>query len=341
MLPNIALMNNKSVYGYIQTFIQTYAEDSKNTAISYERNIKQFFRLVCNKDLNELTKEDINIDMATLMQYRNFLKGSGKYKNSTIKQNIESIRSLYKYLKGNRFDVNVEMFSEAAKKLKDDRVNVGFLSFDETLKIAEAAKYEKHKSEEKRTLILLALTTSIRKDAILKIKYENIRPHDKEKDMYVIESDELFDKGSMVKDKEIPSFIYDMLLSLSNEEQPKGFIFSISYNTINSVIKRLAKQIGVIRSVSFHSIKRAGVDYANEIAGLHAAQMQGGHKSPETTARYIHNRVNVVAKAMSDTIDNSIFDELSRDEMLILLKSMENGTGMQLRKKAQEIIDGR
>lgn len=341
-LQNVTAIGSKNVFRTIRTFLNRYKDESENTAQSYERNIRLFFKIVKNKEIEDLSVEDLKINLSDVTEYQTLLKQSGKYKNSSITQMVESVRSLYNYLKADEFDVNPMVF-KGLKKLTDDRVNVGFLSSDEAKVIADLALYEKHKGVEKRALILLAVSTSIRKDAILKIKYSDIMPHTTKEDMYVIASDELFDKGAMIKDKEIHKNLYDMLLALKNPEQKDDLIFTIAYDSLNSIIKRLCIAAGFDpkRSISFHSLKRAGVHLAFEIGGLHAAQMQGGHKSSDTTTRYISRESNIVGSVLFEDIEENVFDDLSRDEMIKLLKSFGNGTGLQLRRKAQEIMNER
>lgn len=343
---NLKNLHEKNIYQNIMIFLTKNEARSKNTRISYEKNIKMFFEVIRQgTSLEELTVEDLKLNLATITQYQSYLISQG-YKNTTINQSIDSVRSLYKFLKGNQINVNLEVFS-LLDNLPDDSVNVGFLSPDDTEKLAELAFFERYKNAEKNAIILLALHTSIRKNAILKIKYSHIHPHSTKRDFYVIESDELFDKGSMVKNKLIHKSIYDLLISLKTEkdvnDKDSDYIFTLTYDQLHPMMKRLAKKANLPNhgNISFHSIKRAGIDLVHETHGLHAAQMQAGHKSVSTTIRYLNSPTNLAATILSDKTDETIFDELSRDEMLILLKSFGNGTGLQLRSKAKEIIDER
>jgi len=45
--------------------------------------------------------------------------------------------------------------------------------------------------------------------------------------------------------------------------------------------------------------------------------------------------------AMFENIPESIFDELTREELLQLVKSIKNGTGYILKREAKKIIENR
>src|SRR5690606_19332019 len=117
--------------------------------------------------------------------------------------------------------------------------------------------------------------------------------------------------------------------------------------TILKAIKTACEEIGIPKSenIVFHSLKSVGInwtlDNTNDIV---LAAKQGNHSSINTTMTYVNkkrNLSNMAGVLMENEISKDIFRALSYNEMLNLLESFENGVGMQLRKKAQEIIEDR
>lgn len=346
-LHNVSMIGNKNVYHVIRTFLDSFAKESPNTAEAYERDIKLFFEVAKNKkDIKELSMDDIKLELPDLTSYQTLLQNSGKYKNSSIRRKIEAVRSLYNFFKASDFDVNPFVF-KSLKKLRKDTKNIDIISPDEAKVLKKLALKEKHDGFEKSVLIDLAASTSIRKDAILEVKYEHIVPHPTKQDVFLIDNDELFDKGEMVY-KEIHKEMYQRLIALKSDKQKDGDIFTVSYHTLTPMIKRLYKQAGfdTRRDVSWHSLRKTGSMLVDELTNgdMTAITAQGGWSSPEVAYdAYIgkQRKFNMAGVAWFEDIDEEIFDKLTRNEMLVLLKSFGNGFGMQLKRKAQEIVDNR
>ena len=346
---NVTILPQDNVYRYIQSFIKSKKRKSENTAIEYENDIRLFFSVVKNKNIEKLKPEDLSIKLADLEDYQNFLyeeyrnsKGK-KYKNNTINRKINSIRSLYSYLKANEFDVNTEIFKQV-DELPDDTKHIGYLSHDEVWILADLALTEKHKPKEKRVLILFAASTSIRKDAILKLRFRHIVPSVDDKDKYIIDPPDIFDKGERIY-KHIHKVLYDMIMELKEDRPDDDFIFTLSPSAIDYMMKNLCKKAGIPehRRITFHSLKKAGVIFAHELSGdLFTAQSQGGHKTPVTTSKYyLEKKANVAGMAMFEDISDNIFDELTRDELLQLVKGVKNGLLFALKREAKKILENR
>lgn len=348
---NVTILPQENVYRYIQSFIKSKKHKSKNTAYEYEKDIRLFFSVIKNKNIENLQPEDLNIKLADIEDYKNFLceeyrnaRGE-KYKNNSINRKINAIRSLYSYLKANEFDVNVEIFKQV-DELPDDTKHIGHLTNQEVWMLANLASMELHKSKEKRALILLAASTSIRKDAILKLRFRHITPSVSDKDKFIINAPDILDKGEKIY-KEIHRVLYEMIIEIKEIEErtDDDYIFTLSSSAVDYMIKNLCKKADIpeYRNISFHSLKKAGIIFAHELTGdLFTAQSQGGHKTPVTTSKYyLEKKPNIAGMAMFENIPDTIFDELTRDELIQLVKSIKNGTGLLLKRKAKEILENR
>lgn len=341
-LCNVSLINKKSVYSHIITWINENASLSENTANGYERYIRMFFNTIRNgKRLEDLQPEDLDVDLPLMLNYQSLLVKSNEYKNSSINYMINTIRSLYRYLSILEYQVKPNIF-KYVKDLPDDTIPIGSLSPDEAFMLSELALKEQRDGLKKKAMILVAATTSIRKDAISRLKMSHIRKNETTENMYIINSDELFDKGKMVC-KDLNGEIYKLLVEAHGTKSEEECIFDYSPAGLDQIIKRLCNKAGIDpkRRISFHSLKRVGVQWTYDNFGLRAAQMQAGHSSPVTTSKSYLKEERNLAVNMYNQMDQTIFDELSRDEMLVLLKSFGNGLGSQLRSKANEIIKKR
>jgi site-specific recombinase XerD len=344
-LENVEILRNKSVFENIQTFIRYRSKRSKNTAKAYENDIRLFFKIVKHKELERLTPEDLKISLPEAYEYQNVLVDSGEFKNNTVNRKVNVIKSLYFFLKGCEYKVNPFVFKQV-KDLPDDTENIDFLTPDEVWLLADLALTEQRDGLKKRALILTAGTTSIRKNAIRKLKLSHFKKSEEKENTYIIETD-FFDKSKLIR-KEIHENLYKLIKEAHGNKSEDEIIFDISNTAIDEMMKRLIKKAGFDpkRNISFHSLRKAGVMWVDEFTNgdMVAITAQGNWSSPTVAYNnYINKKrkVNLAGVGMFEYNDDSIFDELTREEMLKLLKSVGNGLGAQLKSKAKEIIDNR
>lgn len=334
---NVVRMNQNSVFADIQTFLRNKEVKSKNTMTAYDADIRQFFKYMRGKEIEELTVQDLNFRNSDMMNYQTYLyreytQPNGKrYSNITINRKINAIVSLYRFLKRNGYDVDPEVIR--VEDLPDDSKQIGFLTLEEINHLLALAD-----NEELKAFIVLALHTSMRKNALLNLKWEQIERKYDEPDYYVIR---VMDKGKQ-DFKDIHSSVYEMLLNIKTDDER---VFTMPTRTLDYRFKVLCKKAGIDekRKVSIHSLRKAGIDFVKQFTGdLQAAQNQASHSSPSVTAAiYTQQARNLAARILVDHVDEKIFDELTRDELLELVKSFGNGIGFQLRNAAKKIIEKR
>jgi integrase len=325
-------------------FLQSAANSSEHTYRKYKKDIEDFFLYVRNKEIENLTLEDIKVVNAEVLDYQNYL--SKRYKNSTTNGKFNAIKSLYKFFKQNELDVNP--YAVSVKDLPDDSQRTGGLTKEEAFLLADLAlHYETHNRYMKYALILTAFATSIRIGALVKLEYKHIRPCENDPDKYIINPDFL-DKGKEIY-KEIHADVYNAML-LAREKDPRkrkdDRIFTMDTKGANEMMKRLFKIAGFDprRKITFHSIRKGATDYAYEVSGgdMAVVTAQGNWSSPATAYKhYMKKQVNIVGMAAFEKIDDDIFDQLSHEELLQLVKKQKNGLGLRLKREAQEIVNGR
>lgn len=341
---NVTRLNQNTVFEHIQIFLRNKAKSSINTAKKYEKDIRDFFMFVRNKNIEDLTPEDLNIINAEVLDYQSYL--SDRFKNSTANNKLIAIKSLYNFFQKNNYNIN--LYALDVDDLPDDTRRIGYLSPDEVHYLADLAlKYETHNRYMKHALILLAYATSMRKSALLKLEYKHIRPCEEEPDHYIIEPDFL-DKGEKIY-KKIHANLYKKLLEAKEKDKRNRTddrIFTIDAKGIHQMLKRLCKIAGFDprRNISFHSIRKAGVDFAYEYTGgdMIAVTAQGSWSSPEVPYKYyLKPQTNITGIAAFEQIDDDIFDQLTHEELLMLVKKQGNGFGQKLKREAQKIIENR
>lgn len=325
-----------SIYEHLQTYLNLHRKASKNTAETYERSIIQFFNYF-NKDVRFLMLSDLDFSRKQIIDYQTkYLYDKMGYSYGTIQLKMAPLRGFYKYLKSNKINVHPEIFQ--VEKFPNIKKPFGFISFDEGILLAELALTERELKYEKHTLLLLALYTSFRRSALFSITPNHIRPSEYNKGRYIIS---IFDKGRQVEE-EINQDLYDKLMFIKKGDNDTPF-FNMTFKTINTTIKRLAKKAGFDpkRRISLHSFKKGGVNETYEATGdIHAAQKQGKHKNIQTTLNYINRKPNNILLDIAEdrNIPDEIFDKLSREELIQLLKETTNGTKITLKRKAKELV---
>lgn len=342
---NVARLKTNNVYSSIRTFLRSKGLSSANTEREYEADIRQFFKFIRNKEIEELVEADLHVVKSDILDYQVYLSEEKDYQNTTVNRKINTLRSLYEHLKGDDYDVNPYVMK--IKDLPDDTKHIGFLSPDEAWLLADLAlKTERENAKMKYALILTAASTSLRKTAILNLCYSDIYPTNEE-DKYVIrcEDKDRMDKGKTIE-KQIHKDLYQLLLDIKDTKYNDDKIFHIDNMIISKMMKRLCEKAGLDprRNISFHSLKKAGVRYADETSGgdIKAIVAQGGWSSPAVYLKhYAEKPMNIAGMGMFEKTDPDIFKQLTHEECVQLLESVGNGLGQQLRRTARKMIEER
>jgi integrase len=336
-LNNVVSINLNTVYSDIQSHLSSESL-SKSTKIGYEIDLRQFFIFTRNgKSLEDLTLEDLKFKNSELEKYRTHLKSLG-LENTTINRKMKSIVSLYNTLKKNDYDVNVRAME--VKPLPNNSQKHGFLTFDETESMADFALFHKN-GDEKFALIKLAVRTSLRKQDLLDLTWDRLFTTDDGRVYFEV----IEEKTGKRTRKNISLEMYNALDKLKSDKYGDNKIFHLTLQMIETMMQNLCKQMNIDprRGVTFHSLRKAGAGYVYELTGdISAAADQLGHANANPTRGfYVEDNGNIAGLAMDEKIDKDIFEQLSREEMVKLLMGVENGLGLQLRRRAVGIISGR
>ncbi|MFS1518569.1 tyrosine-type recombinase/integrase [Bacillus sp. SCS-151] len=328
---------NSIVYEQIQRYFEKLERRSPKTKESYERDIKDFFLMIKGKKLQELNFEDIQVNLEDTEDFIEILisqsdqEGNRKYANKTINGKITSLKGLIKYLSAKKLVKDVSFLS-LTESLPEVTESYDALTVDEVLELAELASKERDKGEEKKLLLWFALDTSIRKSAILELKWSNFYETEFN---YLIKG---IDKGNKQFTRRISKVFYNELLKLKSESE---YVFSLKKSTLDKVFKRVRNKMDFgDRKIVIHSIRKAGGSFFyNQTKDLDATRNYLGHVSPSTTVLYTSPNDYGATGAISikDTIDKDLFKKVSHEEIIKAISMLDSGQKMLINKKIMEL----
>ena len=204
------MQENINVYGSIVTYLNRVRQESENTAITYEKAIRDFFLTTRNKDIENLSEADLNYTMRDVEAYQTELRKT--MKASTVNTKMSAIKKLMDKLDGYGLNVNSKVFDVERYK-EYDTVSYDPMTKEEVLKAIEIVS-ETRKGEEKALFINVAFVTAFRKESILNLKWSDIEYF---KGVWTIKT---LGKGNVWDRKKIPQSLF-LGLTEYREKIPK------------------------------------------------------------------------------------------------------------------------
>lgn len=308
---NVVQMNDNFVYSDIEAFFNELemntTKEKKNTRISYESTIRQFFKETRGKDIEYITLEDLVFKRNDIINYRKHLSDKFGYTNGTINKKIASIKSLYINLEANEYELKSSIFK--IKPLKHIPEEYEVLSENESYRFANAVwKTEKHKPLAKYLLTMFAIRTSFRLDEILKMKWEDFIIHDGFCEVKTL------GKGDKYNTTSITVSFYEKILELKELNDPENeYVFQVSSDTVGDMMNRLKKYLKIDekRKVVFHSFRKTAADWLFQAdKNILSVSEHLHHNDINTTTRYLNKK-----KDLTQTPGIRMEEELSLDFM--------------------------
>jgi site-specific recombinase XerD len=337
-LGNVIQLNlkndDKHVYGTIHTFLTRRKQRSEHTKNTYERAIRDFFRTMRNKELEDLVEADLIFSKKQIERYQMALKEED-YAGKTVNNAITAIRECYKRLEDDGFDVSERWFA-IERCDEDDSVPYDAFTHDEVIQIIDLvanSTRKKIKGREKALFVRLAFATAFRKSSLQSLKWTDIV---KMNDVMYIKT---IGKGKVPSYKKLSQSLYEELMSFK-EEVNREKIFTLTNKTINDMMTYIRKNMDFgDRRIAFHSFKKASMDEVNLLSGgdLKAIQHHGDHKNVTTSLNSYISKKKLEDLVVVDTeIEPPVekFDEMSRDELLALVKGMDRSTIIRMLQKS-------
>lgn len=337
---NVVKLDNTKVYDQIEKYLTKHSYNSNGTEKAYRRDIEMFFEVMKNKEIQYLTREDVQITLDDFEDYIEKLhkaideEGNKLYVNKTINRKVTSIKGVIRYLAGKKI-VDDASYLDLIDFLPETKNNYGVLEAHEVFKMAELSLEEREKGEVKRLLILFALDTCIRKTAVLSLKWSNLI--EREDGVLV----QVVDKGNKDFRTLISKDFYNELLTIKNGTDR---VFDISADSLNDMMQRLKIKMGFQeeRNIVFHSIRKAGVTYRYRITGdILEAQRAANHSNPNTTRDYLASEDYGLIGAVSGSgnkLDMELYKKVDSNVLLEAISLMKKDAQLILNMKISEVL---
>ena len=256
-------INNKDLTEYIN-YLRVNRNYSDYTLLNYENDIKEFLLFLNREGLDylDITYQDLR---GLLEDYKN-----KKYKSTSIRRKISSLKGFYKYLvRNNKININPFIYVTLPKK---EKKLPKFLNTNEMDELFIPVDFDDFLSIRNRLIIELLYATGIRVSELVNIKLKDITD----------DSIKILGKG----DKERIVFFNDVCKKYLDKYLIKrNEISKCDYLIINDLIK----QTSIMKHISPHVIRHTFATHLlNNGCDLLTVQELLGHSSISTTGIYTH-----------------------------------------------------
>ena len=324
--------DNKKLVECINLFMERIGQNSINTMKTYRRAVEMFFKDMRGKDICQLQSNDLIFEKIDIIKYQIELRK--RFKSTTVNNRISIMKKIYEKLSEHGFPADPNLFV-LERYDESDKESYDHMSNDEIKKAIDLVS-KTRKGFEKSLLIKVAYSTAFRKRAIMNLKWSDIINHNGE---WVLKA---LDKGNKWDYKKISKNLYSELMTLKSKSKSDR-IFTITDKTINRMMEYIRDNIDFgDKNIVFHSLKKSSI---NEVAlitnfDVKAMQRQGNHASATTTLNeYMAQKdLNDMVLVDIDTdVDLDVLNDLSKEQLLQIIKMSDRATQMKLINKVEHI----
>lgn len=320
-------LTNESDIKFAELFTNTL---SKTTRLTYRSDINGFFKMFFGtKKFEDITEDMIKaVDINMANEYVRRLM-NGNYTGATINKKLASLNSFYTYLLRRsvpiQLDYNPFASNEGCVRLKNTTESYSAktdLSDEEVRQLLLAIPRDSEKMDKKLIgerdylIMMLLLTTGIRRQELVDIKFSDLR---KVGDDMVVRIE---GKGNKVRFLKVPEQVYQEILNYAdlrlldiNKDKDEYLVTvhtrrfgyrvrgkHMSVTNVNRMIEKYCEKAGLTgRNITPHSFRHTfcTTSLRKEGTKMEDVQDEMGHSRIETTRRYDH---------INRTIENSTTD---------------------------------
>lgn len=337
----------KTIFTFIKDFIENKELNSKNTALNYEKDIRQFFLIVKHKNIEHLTEVDLKLKLEDVENYKKMLlKNKDKrfydgkpYSPASVKRMLSSVRNLYSKLEANDYEVKSAWFN--VDKIKGESKSHGLIELHQAEQMVELVKKEQ-KGDIKSVLIETAYKTAFRESSLLKLTWDNLKYEDNT--WVLVADDNAVGKGKKVSEKSISNDLYEKLMTLKEKYgNQTNRIFPLTRKTAILMMQRLRKEMGLGKDITFHSLKQCGISEAYDASGgdIMAIAEFGDHSSPNTTMKHYLKRKKKPSQRISLLIGSKVninpLKELSKEELIKVIEMSSRSVQFELLNNSKNL----
>lgn len=320
--------DDKNVWRCIKTFLDRVEQNSKNTRVSYEKAIRDFFLTMRGKKLEDLIEQDLIFKKPQIETYQVNLRNT--FKATTVNSRMSGLKKCYTKLKEYEFNVNDSWF-ELDRYSEHEKDRYSPMTYNEVVKSMELVS-KTRKGSEKKLLLRLAFATAFRKESLLNLKWTDLSYQD---DVWVIKT---LGKGNEWDYKKVSDGLYDELMK-QKELIDGEKIFQLTSKTVNKMMNHIRDNIDFgDRKITFHSLKKSSIDAVATLTNydLKIMQRQGNHASITTTLNdYMENKKldDLIVVDIDYNVPIEKVEELSKGKLVDLIKSLDRNSQVKLLKK--------
>ena len=306
---------------FIRHFLMMRAAKSRHTAIAYERDILDFFKVDCIESIQ--IQDIIQINFIHAEQYILELREKG-CAPSTINRKISSLSSLFQWLmkyQDNKTGKTLLYFNPFGN-LKEEKPTVTvqeteFLTAEECEKLLLSFDTTKLLDLRNKAILSLAFTTALRKSEIINIRLFDLKKYGEYDVIEVIRKGNKLDRIKI--QPSVKRLINEYVYQTGRDYQTDSYLFlghsrnklnneKLDPSALNYMLKSVCKRAGIDKKLKVHSTRHTAITLAI-IGGATIEKVRdfAAHNSIVTTNRYVHS----IDKLKDNAGDVIQFDALS------------------------------
>jgi integrase len=338
---------SSKIHDQIQKWLNNHGYNSDRTRRDYEFDVKLFFKLMKQKEITYLTKEDVQL---TLDDFEDFIdklykmeneKGERNYSNKTINRKVAAVKGMIKYLAGKKLNgeyiVKDIAYMGLINSLPENSKSHGILESNEVWTMANLSLEETHKGNIKRLAILFTYDTCARKSDVLNLKWSDFEVKE---DVVVVNG---IGKGNKEFRKSISKDFYEEILTL--KEDGVYQVFQLTDKNIDDMMRRLREKMNIDpnRGIVYHSIRKTGSVFVYRICGndIMKAKEILNHSNVNTTQLYLKSTEYTQAiggVSSAKNINHNAYKEVDHETLLKAIEGLNKDQILLLNLKISELL---
>lgn len=266
------------------TYLQDVRKTSKNTQISYERDLKKmnnFLREQGIKSVSEITETGLN-------SYILYLEKEGK-KPSTISRSIASMKAFFSYLQKQDY-VNKDLAANL-KAPKIEKKTPSILTPDETVRLLEQPSGDTPKELRDKAMLELLYATGIRVSELIALKLTDVNIAMEYLTCSDTHKERIIPFGSIAR-KAIENYLESGRPKLVKDESCDLLFTNCSGSPMSrqgfwKIVKYYGNKAGIVSEITPHTLRHSfAAHLVNNGADLKSVQEMLGHSDISTTQIY-------------------------------------------------------
>lgn len=328
MVSQTRLYTNEEAYSIINNYLLKRKEKSTDTYNSYVKGFNDFFIATTGKSINTVTWSDIlKITYNNALRYQEHLHTKGNC-NATINSRIMPIHKLFTILARHNKDVDPEILNLEKAEINPHEINhFGTLSEQEVNLLLDFCESRRYKPQLQQLYFKTLFITMLRQKCVLNLNVSQLSQEEDQsigKLIYVLKTHQKRKYCTTA----IPDDLAKDMLNSANPET--GVIFDVNINTLKLTLNKFKVRYAIPakRRIAFHSLKKAGTNYAYYNSGkdIVATAKASHHSNMEVTYKGYLLQNEGYSEQLSYSLHQSKPDinevsNLSKEDMLKIIQS--------------------